>query len=102
MRAVNMMRAHVVAADMYSAEVDCVPNEALASTRTIVRSATSAKARGRSAYVDMLHQKARYADLAFDTSILPLIELATRINIADYERRVVLRAAGPCDPSAHT
>ena len=56
-RAVYMMRPHAVAAVTYSARVNGMPDDVLEATRTIVSSATSTRANGGSATMDLLLQK---------------------------------------------
>mgnify|MGYP001157607516 FL=1 len=56
-RALNIMRAHVVTAVTYSARVNGVPNPILDMLRTIVRSATSTRAKGGSATMDLMLQR---------------------------------------------
>ena len=51
-RAINMMRAHVVLAVTYSARVNGVPTQIMENLRT--RSATSTRAFGGSASMDLL------------------------------------------------
>ena len=85
-RALNIMRAHVVPASTYSARVNGVPNNVLEKLRTMVRSATSTRAAGGSATVDLLLQKQKDIDPAFAGNTLPLLQWAVKVSVAYRQR----------------
>ena len=84
-RKVNIMRSHVVSAVAYSARVNGMPNDIMEKLRTMVRSATSTRAGGGSAAMDMMLQKSKHADPLHDANVLPLMEWVVRINTAVYK-----------------
>jgi len=83
-RLLNVMKAHVVSTVTYSEKVNGLRDATLEATRTMVRSATSTRAGGGSATVDMMLQSDKYVDPAYVANTLPLIEWATRVNFAAH------------------
>ena len=83
-RTLNIMRAHVVSAVTYSARVNGVPNTVLEKLRTVVRTATSTRAKGGSATMDLMLQRPKFADPMYDATTLPVMEWVVRVNEAAY------------------
>ena len=83
-RAINMMHSHVVSSVTYSARVNGVSEEVFEDLRTVVRTATSTQAAGGSKSVDFMLQKNKHADPAHAAVSLPMVEWATRINMAEH------------------
>ena len=78
----NIMRMHVQSFALYGIRVNGISDTALEKVRTMVRAATSTRASGGSATVVFLLQKHRDIDPAFAANALPLLQWATRINVA--------------------
>ena len=80
----NVMRAHVQTAALYGARVNGINNGTLEKLRTIVRAASSTRAHGGSATMDLHLQKQKDIDPAYAGNTLPLLQWATRINVASW------------------
>ena len=76
------MRMHVQSAALYGARVNGISNVALEKLRTIVRAATSTRAQGGSASIDLVLQKQRDIDPAFAGNTLPLLQWAFKVKVA--------------------
>ena len=83
-RMMTLMKSHVLGAVNYAARVNGIPDEVVDKTRTAVRTGTSTRAAGGSAKLDLMLQTVQHIDPLYDATVLPLLEWATRINVAFF------------------
>lgn len=84
--ALNLMRSHVITAATDGCRINGMNEKTLSRVRTMVRTAISIIAKGTSATVDMFLQKQKDIDPAFAGNTFPLMECATRVNVASNRR----------------
>ena len=102
--AINLMRTHVVTAATYGCRVNGMSTKVLEKVCTMVRSATSTRAKGGSATVDMAIQKERSLDPAYMLTIAPIQKWATmaydqpeKHSTMDKAWSKAMEAIGDCD-----
>ena len=69
----NVMKTHVQSAAMYGVRVNGITDKDLAKVKAMVRAATSTRAAGGSATIDLLLQRPKDADPIFAACTLPLL-----------------------------
>ena len=80
----NVMRMHIQSVALYGARVNGISDKAFEKVRSSIRAAISTRAQGGSAAMDFLLQKQQDIDPAFAGNTLPLLQWATRVNVASW------------------
>ena len=82
----NVMRMHIQSAALYGARVNGVNDKVLEKLRSTIRAATSTRAQGGSATMDLALQKQADIDPAYAGNTLPLLQWATCVNVASWQQ----------------